>query len=194
MYNSQYNYINQEDFGRIISHIPYLSLRKWSPRTIQMLFKVSYWCGLRMIEARHLNKEQFDLMRHRVYLGKTKTKENDTRPIPVPFIAELSAYLDNIKNGIIDPVPHRKTIEMWCNKIGSELNIEAWTTLQSDSHEKTKGHIFRKSIGKDMLYGTHTGRKAQLPMISQQLGHSDTVTTLKYLRESDQAVQDYWES
>jgi integrase len=116
------------------------------------------------------------------------------RPIPVPFIPRLIGYIRNRQGNIIDPIPHRKTVEMWCSKIGSALNIEAWTTPQSETHEKTKGHIFRKSLGKDMLYGTHTdGRKALITMISQQLGHSDTVTTLKYLREADQAVQNYWE-
>jgi len=174
-----------------MEYIKELELRNWEPKQVQMLFKVAYWCGLRMIEARNLKIDKIDLMRRRVYLGDTKTKKNDYRPIPVPFIPELSAYIRNKSGTFINPVPHRKTIEMWCKKIGTACGIEAWTIDQSETHEKTKGHIFRKSIGKDMLYGTH-GKKAQITMISQQLGHSNTITTLKYLRESDQAVQDYW--
>ena len=179
---------------RIIAYVPELNLRKWDPLQIVMLFKISYWLGLRMIEARKLQVDNFDFDRREVYLGKTKTKKNDSRTIPVPFIPELKEYLRNREGYLFDPIPHRKTIEMWANKIGHAIDIEAWITPQKITGEKTKGHIFRKSIGKDMLYGTHKGgKKAPITVISNQLGHSNPLTTTKYLRASQEVVKDYWE-
>lgn len=191
---STYNYLNQEDLNRIIEYIPQLNLRKLDPLQVAMMFKIAYWLALRMIETRKLKAEQFDFDRREVYLGKTKTKTNDSRTIPVLFIPELQDYLRNRTGNLFDPIPHRKTIELWANKIGHALDIEAWTTPQSISHEKTRGHIFRKSLAKDMLYGTHKeGRKAPITVISNQLGHSNPLTTTKYLRVSQEVVKDYWE-
>ena len=62
-------------------------------------------------------------------------------------------------------------------EIGKALDITAWTTTQKESGEKTKTHIFRKSIGKDMLY-----KKAPLNIIMNKLRHTNLATTSQYLK------------
>ena len=87
------NYIDPEQFQRIIDEIPYLALRKWTTVDVEYLFKITYWCGLRMNESVRLKKEDFDLLSNEVFLGKTKKKKNDFAPIPDPFVSELKQYI-----------------------------------------------------------------------------------------------------
>lgn len=194
---STFNYVNPADMQKILNSVNNINLRKWDPVQIQMLFKICYWLGLRMIEARKLKVEDFDFDRREVYLGKTKAKENDSRKIPLIFIPELELYLRGKTGQILKEIPHRKTVEMWARKIGLELDLAAWTTPQKETHEKTKGHIFRKSLGKDMLAGTPgitpQGRKAGLPIVSLQLGHSNLLTTTRYLKAAGAAVDEFWD-
>jgi integrase len=76
------------------------------------------------------------------------------------------------------------------------LDIPSWVTLQSETGEKTVGHIFRKSIGKDMLNGVHLnkdGKKFEIPIISKQLRHSKpSITVDSYLKSTIEAVLDQW--
>lgn len=192
---SRYNYINPEQFRQILDYMDGMKFRKWDPNQIKMLFKIAYWIGLRMIEARHLKAEQFELEISKVYLGKTKSMDHDDRPIPEPFIDELAQFLKGKTGYLIKPIPHKNTILFWTDKIGNELEIEAWTTPQSISHEKTKGHAMRKSVGKDMMYGTPEitgGFKAPLSTIAKQLGHTNQMTTEKYLHVEGETVIDFW--
>lgn len=188
------NYIDPETFEIIVSNIPRLNIRKWTNVDVEFLFRVTYWCGLRMSEAVKLKKEDFDLMRCEVYLGKTKKAKNDYAPIPEPFIPQLNQFLAMKEVGRLWPkLTARHVRQQWVNKLGEMLNIPAWTTSQQESGEKTKTHIFRKSIGKDMLYGTH-GKKAPLNVVQKQLRHSDISTTSKYLQVGIEDVKDWWVS
>ena len=189
---SKANYINPLQFKFILDNIALLKLRKWSVFDIQFLFKISYWCGLRMNEACRLKKEDFSLFDREVYLGLTKKKKNQYAPIPEPFIAELKFWLKTKKDGELFPDLKMRTVITWTKKLGEYLNIVAWTTSQAESGEKTKTHIFRKTIGKDMLYGTH-GQKAPLNVVSKQLRHSNLVTTSKYLQVDIEAVKEWWQ-
>jgi integrase len=74
------------------------------------------------------------------------------------------------------------------------LNIEAWTTPQSETGEKTVGHIFRKSIGKDMMDGVQTnieGKPFEIHTISKHLRHAKpSITQDHYLKSSLQRVKE----
>ena len=145
-----------------------------------------------MNESVRLKKEDFDLLSNEVFLGKTKKKKNDFAPIPDPFVSELKQYLSMKKEGRLFPNLTAKTVrDTWVKKLGKRLEIPAWITPQSETGEKTKTHIFRKSIGKDMLYGTH-GRKAPLNVVQKQLRHSSLNTTSKYLQVNIEDVKDWW--
>lgn len=187
------NYIDPEQFKLIIDNLGSLNLRKWSTTDVEFLFKISYWCGLRMLEATKLKKEDFDLVNREVYLGLTKGKKNQYAPIPVPFIPELNQYLLTKPNGQLLPKCNPQIVRLWTRKLGKLLDIPAWTTPQMETGEKTRTHIFRKSIAKDMLYGTH-GQKAPLNVVQKHLRHSDLNTTSKYLQVSIEDVKNYWDT
>lgn len=190
---SKFNYINPEDFERILAAIPTLYIRKWYDTDIMMLFRILYWCALRPEEGIYLSKEDFYLKDLEIALGKTKTKAIDYAPIPSPFVPELQAYLDTKGVGRLFPGLTYNTMYRWIMKLGKNLSIDAWTTKQSESHEKTKGHIFRKSIGKDMLLGNHGKAVQDIAIISKQLRHKKPSMTMDhYLNANIESVKEAW--
>ena len=73
------------------------------------------------------------------------------------------------------------------------LNIKAWIVLESESGEKTKGHIFRKSVGKDMFDGEYGEKTKSITIISKQLRHKKPSTTRDhYLKLDIEAVKEAW--
>lgn len=182
------NYMPPEQFALVLDNIPRLNIRKWSIVDVQMLFKIAYWCGLRITEACNLQVHNFDLDFKRVYLGKTKTNANDRATIPDKFIVELSGYLLG-KEGYLFPDMNRFIVYNWQKRLGIILNIEAWTTPQSVTREKTKTHIFRKSVGKDMLYGTIDGVRQPINIVQRKLRHSNPTMTALYLKALDDDVE-----
>lgn len=190
------NYLNPEDFERVIQTIPSLGIRKWADYDVEMLFRILYWCALRPIEGIKLSKEDFDLESRKVYLGKTKTHKNDVAPIPLVFVDELGDYLELKESGRLFEGLTYNTFYPWLKKLGRKLDIPSWITLQEETGEKTVGHIFRKSIGKDMLNGVHRtrdGRKFEIPIISKQLRHSKpSITQDHYLKATTEAVLEQW--
>lgn len=192
--DSKENYINQTDFARILAAIPSLKIRKWNDNDVVMLFKILYWLGLRPMEGIPLKKEDFHLNDNLVRLGKTKTEKLTYNEIPPPFRAELHAYINSKPDGPLFPGLTYITVYKWIRRLGDSLNIIAWTSLQEDTGEKTKGHIFRKSLGKDLLYGVHGKEMSNIVDIATLLRHDDPVTTIKYyLKEDQRAVMKKWQ-
>ena len=187
------NYLDPESFAKCLTTIPSLKIRKWKDEDVAMVvFKIPYWCGLRMGESIRLCAEDFNLSEKTIYLGKTKTHKEDYAPIPDIFLPELGQYLLG-KEGQLLPKCNYYTVYHWLKQLGKMLDIPALTTHQSITGEKTVTHIFRKSIGKDMLYGIH-GPKAPLNIVAKQLRHNDLVTTSKYLKVGIEDVKDWWQS
>ena len=190
------NYISPETFALVLATIPSLKIRKWADIDIQMLFKILYWLALRPIEGIMLEKKDINIEDREAYLGKTKTRYDDRAMIPTPFVPELESWLRTKEDGRLFPKLTYNTVYPWLRKLGVMLDIPAWTIPQSKTHEKTKGHIFRKSIGKDMLTGVHLtkdGKKFEIPVISKQLRHSKpSITIDHYLRSDIEAVKDAW--
>lgn len=186
------NYMDPENFELCIKTIPQLKIRKWKNEDVAMVvFKIPYWLGLRMGESIRLQAEDFDIPAKECYLGRTKTHKEDYAPIPNDFIPELDLYLLG-KKGQLLPNCSYQVVYYWLKRLGKMLDIPALNTAQSITGEKTVTHIFRKSIGKDMLYGVH-GSKAPLNVVSKQLRHNDLVTTSKYLKVGIEDVKDWWQ-
>lgn len=180
------NYVNGGDLQRILDEIPRLKIRKWSDHDIKFLFKIAYYCALRMGEACKVKKEDFDLETRYLQLGRTKSKRNDSTVIPTIFVEDLRVYLNYKDNGRLFPGLRPNTVRPWILKLGKWLEIDAWTTPQKDTGEKTKMHIFRKSRGKELLYN----KEADINIIQKVLRHQSLNTTSVYLKASNEAVKD----
>lgn len=190
---SKVNYISPDTMQQIYEQVPALGIRKWKDEDITMLFKILYFCALRPSEGIFLKKESFNLNDREIYLGKTKTKKNDKAPIPRIFVDDLKLFLITKENGRLFPDLKYNTFYKWLKKIGNALDIEAWQTNEVVSGEKTVGHIFRKSIGKDMLSGLYGEKAKEIPIISKQLRHSKPSMTVDYyLKSSIEAVKEAW--
>jgi len=189
---STFNYINPHDFERILAAIPSLGIRKWLDKDVEMLMKILYWCALRPSEGIRLKKEDFNLGEREVYLGKTKTEAQGKAPIPMLFMPELIAYLTTKEPGRLLKDLTYDTAYPWFKSLGEILNIKAWVTPKTETRENTVGHIFRKSVGKDMIAGTH-GKKIPYEIISKQLRHSKpSITIDHYLKASIESVKEVW--
>lgn len=192
---AQTNYMPPEQFDQVIDAIPKLGLRKFKVEDVQDLFRLTYWLGLRINETMKLKVEDFDFERMQVFLGKTKTEKADYAVIPSIFVPGIYACLYG-KSGPLFPGFSYITTFKWIERLGKMLNILAWITPEFETGEKTKSHIFRKSMAKDMMYGTNTdGRKAPINIISRQLRHKGRnalTTTELYLHVDSESVKDWW--
>ncbi len=181
------NYINPDLFKVILNYIPKLKIRKWSDYDIQFLFKILYECALRPNEAIKISKEDINIRDRIIYLGKTKTTKGDKAVIPKKFLSELEIYVNQKEPGRLFPKLNYDAFIKWIYRLGKELEIKAWTTPQSETGEKTKGHIFRKSKGKDLLKEIGLN---ELDIISKHLRHKKpSITFDSYLKASTEAVK-----
>ena len=171
------NYISPEMFQKILDYCEKLPLFKVDPEDVKMIFKIAYHGGLRVNEVLKLRPKNIHFDMLEIELGQTKTEQRGLASIPQSFVNELKEYVQGK-----DPVElmfpvSRQTAYDWLMRIGKALSITALTTPQTETHEKTKTHIFRKSIGKDMLY-----KKAPLNIIQRKLRHNNINTTSEYLK------------
>ena len=185
------NYLPQEKFNLILNYVAFnLKPKKLNALDVQMIFKIAYHAGLRINEVLKLSKSSFDFNLLQINLGKTKTKSHDLATFPASFSKELQDYFLNksiSQNDLLFPIS-RQTVYTWIMQIGLALQIPAWTTPQTESGEKTKTHLFRKSIAKNMLY-----KKAPLNVIMNKLRHTNLATTSDYLKLNLSDVQT-WEN
>ena len=187
------NYISPETMKVILDYIPSLMIRKWKDNDIQMLFKILYFCALRPSEGIFLKKESFNLEDREIYLGKTKTKKNDVAHIPNIFLDELRTWLIFKEDGRLFDGLKYNTAWRWLDRMGRDLDIQAWQVNESESNEKTKLHIFRKSVGKDMLNGLYGEKARSIPVISKQLRHAKPSMTIDhYLKATLDTVKEAW--
>lgn len=193
MEGSTTNYINQEDFTRILNEIPTLKIRKWLDDDIEILFKIMYYSALRPMEAIRLKKEDIDIKNGIIYLGKTKTKTIDTAQIFYGFSDELELWLSFKDNGRLFPDLTYHRVYEWIIKLGKILNIQAWVIPESKSGEKTKAHIFRKSIGKDMVNGMYGIDAQNISVIASLMRHSKPSMTIDhYLKINKDTLKKIW--
>ncbi len=193
MQDSTTNYINQEDFGRILDTIPQLGIRKWLDDDVKILFKIMYYSALRPMEAIRLDKDDIDIKNGTIYLGKTKTKTIDTAQIFHGFSEELEEWLWDKDEGrlFVDLTYHR--VYEWIVRLGKMLQIQAWLIPEYKSGEKTKAHIFRKSIGKDMVNGMYGEEAQNISVIASLMRHSKPSMTMDhYLKVNKDTLKKIW--
>lgn len=186
------NHMTQDTFHLVLQSIPDLKIRKWNDMDVKMLFQILYWCGLRPSEGIKLEKSDFDFDRREVLLRRTKTQKMDYAIIPRLFIDDLRQYIELKPEGRLLPDLIYQTMYYWIIRLGEMLKIPSWTISKEESGEMTKGHIFRKSIGKDMVMGIH-GKKVSGYVVSKLLRHGDERTTFKhYLKVDIEQVKEEW--
>jgi len=186
-----YNYISPGTLENMINHIPELHIRKWADNDIRMLFRIMYHCALRPSEAIKIEKAHIDLSRREIYLGKTKTKQNDKCVIPRDILDDIGMWLPAKPKGRLWPNLRYNTLYKWLIRLGNICEITALQSSQEQTGEKTKGHIFRKSMGKEMFYGSYGEGATKINEIAKHLRHSKPSTTMDhYLKLSLESVKD----
>jgi integrase len=189
------NYISPEQFRELIRYIPELHIRKWKDSDVIFSMKLAYYCALRYgAEVAERTKEDFDYQRKEVYLGRTKTRKEDYAAIPTIFIDDCQEYWKTkqpLEPILADCKP--QTMYKWLIRAGEALNIDALTTPQDVTGEKTKLHIFRKSMLKDMVFGTF-GKNANIGQAQSMARHSRATTTADYLRLDIEGSKEFWDS
>ena len=185
------NYMTPDKFKEVLEECKNLHVRKLDNIDIQFIFKIAYYAGLRINEVLKLSKSSFDFNLLQIKLGQTKTKKHDIASFPEKFSDELKEYIATRKNlspnEFLFPIS-RQTAYTWIMHLGVKLDVPSWVTPQSESGEKTKTHIFRKSIGKDMIK-----KGAPLNVIMNKLRHNNLATTSEYLKLNLSDVQT-WEN
>ena len=185
------NYASPETIRRLIANVPRLKIRKWQPEDVQMLFRIMYYSALRPSEAIKLEKKHFDLERREIFLGKTKTRINDKALVPRQFLPDLEDWLSSRPDGRLWPDLQYKTLYRWLIALGKICKVPAFETRQAASHEKTIGHIFRKSMGKDMVAGMYGDRASDVNVVAKHLRHKKPSTTIdSYLKLTLEGVKD----
>ena len=181
------NYMNQEDFDRVLATIPQLKIRKWKDDDIRYLMKILYHMALRPIEGITLEKKDFDLKNRMCYLGKTKTESHSRVVIPRIFIEDLTNWINQKDDGPLFPGLSYAVFWKWLKRLGIMLEIAAWMPdNRIRTGENTVGHIFRKSWGKDAL-----DSDLKIDVISKHLRHSKVSMTMdKYLKADLKKVHD----
>ncbi len=190
---STMNYINRDDFERILDTIPQLGIRKWLDDDVKILFKIMYYSALRPMEAIRLDKDDIDIKNGTIYLGKTKTKTIDTAQIFHGFSEELEEWLWDKDDGrlFVDLTYHR--VYEWIARLGKMLQIQAWLIPEHKSGEKTKAHIFRKSIGQDMVNGMYGEEAQNISVIASLMRHSKPSMTMDhYLKVNKDTLKKIW--
>ena len=194
---SKVNYISPSDMQRVIDAIPGLKFYNGvQPQDVQFFFRISYWCALRASEALSISPIKMDLEQHIIQLGRTKTRKHDWCVIPPPVIPMIQLWLDDRHTrDISDDMPivdvTYRTVHRWHIKLGKICEIPALLIDDNEIGEKTKTHIWRKSMAKDMLSGEH-GPRTQVNVVAAMLRHKSPGTTNKYVRLQSDAAMEYW--
>ena len=188
------NYIPPQFFEKLIVWTLQQEYESLDSKDVVMMYKISKKLALRINETLKRKKEDFDFDFDTCNLGDTKTKKADVATIPKSFLPELKAWLDSKPNGYLftnrkgKPIA-RQTVWKWLKDAGKALGLKALTTPQTETHEKTVTHIFRKSQGKDMIFND----KCPLNIVQGKLRHNNLTTTSEYLKVKLEAVQE-WEA
>lgn len=187
--NAEVNYISEANFDLLIEYIrKHHKCHGYQKEDLIMVLRIAYELGLRPSEVLKSKKEHYNLHPKvlRLRLFRTKREQNGYASIPPRFVPDLVDYLDKKPNGYIignkrgDRHYSYNALFQFLKKAGRELNIPALVTPQKETGEKTVGHAFRKSKGKDMYF-----RGAPISVVSAKLRHSgkDSITqTINYLR------------
>ena len=170
---AQTNYLDPESFDKFIEAIPklpvYHSSYAWHaalpPARMQLLFKVQYYCALRISEALSLEKGDFDLERRILRIKRAKTGKNQKTSIPMPLLQELHAQFAMLPDKIFDT--SRQSAWEYGKKAGHLAGLNIFEDQDKREIEGVWTHLFRKSYAKMMYLAG-----ANIALIDVKLRHT----------------------
>ena len=150
------NYLSPDAFRKFLDALILLprfnthSRNFLKPLDFQYIFKITYYCALRISETLNLTVEDFNLDKKILYLRKTKTGKGKIQKttIPAPLVEELKAYLDKKQGGLF-PVT-RQTIWVLSKAAGIKAKLSIGEEQKIRSIDGIWTHLFRKSYSKFM--------------------------------------------
>jgi|APSaa5957512535_1039671.scaffolds.fasta_scaffold10398_4 hypothetical protein len=154
---SKNSYITEDEFKKFISCIPELDMYKnKSPRVIlsiseiEIVFKLMYYCALKIQEVVDLEKEDFDLENKFLHLRNVNTNVKTTT-IPFAIISELSDFLKTKQPHVKLFTAGRSTISINAKKIGEIAELKIFKSRSKQSIEGIHTLVFRDSYQQFML-------------------------------------------
>ncbi len=150
------NYLSLENFEDFLNVIPKLAVYHGSarskavlsPEMMQLLFKVTYYCALRISETLSLRKNDIDLESKILTIRESKSATTQKTTIPPKLVKDLKKVLDKLPD-----VPFnvsRQTIWDYSKKAGQLAGLNIFESQQNRDIEGIWPTIFRQSRAKEM--------------------------------------------
>jgi len=168
----QTNYLDPQSFDKFIEVIPRLNNYKdnfrysLTPKKMQLLFKIIYYCALRVSEVLNLYATDFDLEHRILRVRRSKTGKNQKTSVPIPIHQELKNAFEVCPTEKLFDIT-RQTVWNYGKKAGKLANLDIF---EFQDYREIKGvwtHLFRKSYAK-MMYN----EGAKVALIDVKLRHT----------------------
>ena len=191
----QTNYLSPQMFKDFIGAIPKLDVYHNNEShaalpayEMQLLFKVLYYCALRISEVLNLGKDDFNLERRILRVKRAKTGNNQKTSIPKPLLDEMlhaHVSLSDTPFGIT-----RQTAWDYAKKAARLAGLNLFESQNKRDIEGAWTHLFRKSYAKWMQE-----EGADISLIKVKLRHtgSEIGSTFTYIKPDINALIK-WES
>jgi len=156
--SEQDNYISPSGLVLFLDAIPKLSCYYGNFQKpplaafqLQLLFKLCYYCALRISEALNLEKRDFDLEHKTLRIRNAKTGKGKTQKTSIapPIIKDLKSYFSLHS---VDQLfkCSRQTAWKYAKEAGEIAGLKIYDELEERSIAGVYTHIFRKSYAKFM--------------------------------------------
>jgi len=136
------------------------------PGKMQLLFKILYYCALRVSEVLSLYATDFDLEHRILRVRRSKTGKNQKTSIPSPLVPTLKTAFEVCPDEKLFDIT-RQTVWDYGKKAG---NLAGLNIFEDQDQREINGvwtHLFRKSYAK-MMYNAG----ASVVLIDVKLRHS----------------------
>lgn len=176
-------HLTPEDFTNFLSYIPKLKTfssshkkTKLNPTQLQLLFKITYYCALRVSEVIKIVKADFDLEK-RTLKVQSKISPLIETTIPPIIIGEISSYLQNLNSNQKLFSVSRQAIWGWAKEAGTLAGLQIFKTAKLKSVEGVDTLLFRHSYHLQMLQGGAHPRVVDLKLRAESdVGHYGNFT------------------
>lgn len=149
------NYLSPESFNDFIRAVPKVAFKTHSRNLMtayeyQMLYKITYYCALRISETLNLEKEDLLLDRKICLIRNAKTGKGKIQKTTIapPLINQLADFVKNRTGKLFHTT--RQTVWKYAKAAGKIAGLNIGEEQKVKSIDGIWTHLFRKSYSKFM--------------------------------------------